>query len=78
MRLRGYYSAAVAANDTFYYYEKKKHVMSSTAPPSDPYYTREWPAAWVDIDDELLEKKARAMEKNSARSRRSEILDNRL
>ena len=78
VRLRGYYSAAVAANDTFYYYEKKKHVMSSTAPPSDPYYTREWPAAWVDIDDELPENKARAMEHNSARSRRSEILENRL
>lgn len=51
MRLRGYYSAAVAANRSFYYYEKKKHAMRSLAPPSDPYYTREWPTAWADIDD---------------------------
>jgi hypothetical protein len=52
VRLRGYYSSIAAANETFYYYEKKKHVMSSPEPPSDPYYTREWPTAWVDIDDE--------------------------
>ena len=47
-RLRGYHGRA---SESFYYYEKKKFAMQSKEPPSDPFYTREWPAAWEGIDD---------------------------
>jgi len=43
-------SSADDGNDSFYFYLKKKFAMQSREPPSDPFYTREWPAAWEDID----------------------------
>ena len=37
--------------ESYYYYPKKKFAMQSNEPPSDPFYTREWPVAWRHIDD---------------------------
>jgi hypothetical protein len=48
IRVRGYHGLA---NKSYYFFMKKKFAMQSNEPPSDPYYTREWPTAWENIDE---------------------------
>jgi hypothetical protein len=57
VRLRGYarhhrHAGVVSdvGDDSFYFFLKKKFAMRSREAPSDPFYTREWPTAWEDID----------------------------
>jgi hypothetical protein len=42
--------AGGVGDNSFYFFLKKKYAMRSREAPSDPFYTREWPTAWEDID----------------------------
>ncbi len=47
-RMRGYYGADHRSN--WYHYQLRKDSFQTEFFPRDPWYVREWPTGWVDID----------------------------
>jgi len=47
-RMRGYYGFDYRSN--WYHYKLRKDSFQTEYDPRDPWYVREWPTGWVDID----------------------------
>jgi hypothetical protein len=47
-RMRGYYGFDYRTN--WYHYKLRKDSFQTEYHPRDPWYMREWPTGWVDID----------------------------